>query len=196
MISILSVGPTEKVTLIKQDGQKINEIKACVQKTKIFIDDANIPIEDDDKIIRYLPNGLTETYIVLDKGFKQRTHGIEAHYQASVIKESAYEKEQTKSEATTIINNIGQYSKANINSTDNSINTYNSETNVFNKLREIAHTLPNESQHIIIENIDEMEESCGKNNFKENYNKFIQIAANHMTLFAPFIPMLTEMLTK
>lgn len=44
--------------------------------------------------------------------------------------------------------------------------------------------------------ISDMENSVGTKTFAEKYNAFIQAAANHMTLFAPLIPALTQLLSQ
>lgn len=195
MRSMSNVFPTEKVNLVKKDGREFNEIEAQVDSKKIFVDDANIPIEKDDKIIRKLHNGITETYIVVDPGFYKGIGSIPDHYQISVENENSLREKHIKP-SSIIINNNGQNSKTNINSTDNSINNYNDENKVFNELKDVAHTLPEESREMVLKSINEMENYYGKNNFKEKYNSFIEVAANHMTLFAPFISILTNMLIK
>ncbi|OOR59994.1 hypothetical protein BGP34_04095 [Bacillus mycoides] len=60
--------PTQEVSLLKQNGQCIDDIEAHIQSKVIFIEDISIPIEEGDKILRVLPNGLSETYLVLDRG--------------------------------------------------------------------------------------------------------------------------------
>ena len=77
------------VSLIKANGQRYDNIKASVQPQMIFISDSTLPIEEGDKIFRELPNGLTETYIVLDRGYYQKFHSMAAHYQVKVRKETA-----------------------------------------------------------------------------------------------------------
>jgi DNA-dependent RNA polymerase auxiliary subunit epsilon len=77
----------DTVTLLKSNGYKIENIKASVQTNKIFIDDPSLPIEEGDRIIRTLPNKLTETYIVVDRGYHEAFEGIEAYYQVKVRKE-------------------------------------------------------------------------------------------------------------
>lgn len=65
-------------------------------------------------------------------------------------------------------------------------------TILFDALREKAEHLENEEE--IKERISNMEKCVGKKSFVEKYNAFIQSVANHMTIFAPFIPMLTKLL--
>lgn len=67
-------------------------------------------------------------------------------------------------------------------------------TILFDALREKAEHLENKEE--IKERISDMEKCAGKKSFVEKYNAFIQSVANHMTIFAPFIPMLTELLPK
>ena len=66
---------------------------------------------------------------------------------------------------------------------------------MFDRLRNIVNeNVQDESE--IIGAINNMEDNIGKPSFKDSYNNFIQSAANHMALLAPFIPLLTDLLTK
>ena len=67
-----------EVTLRKQNGEEYTNIPADVQPKIIFVDDDMLPIEENDYIIRKLPNGLEEKYIVINRGF----YGD--HYQVEV----------------------------------------------------------------------------------------------------------------
>lgn len=75
-------------------------------------------------------------------------------------------------------------------SVDNSINTIdNNDSVLFENLLNEAKKINNDE---IIKAIQEMEKSKNNSSFKEKYSSFMQLAANHMTLFAPFIPALTN----
>jgi hypothetical protein len=39
-----------------------------------------------------------------------------------------------------------------------------------------------------------MESELGRSGFVKNYSDFIALAANHMTVLGPFVPMLTALL--
>lgn len=194
MRSILSGIPTERVKLIKRNGQVIDNIEALVDKKKVFIDDATVPIEEEDIIERKLPTGSTEQFIVIDRGFFKGMHGIPDNYQVSVEKAIAHKKS-----ATSITNNYNIHSesgKVNINSADNSVNITLSENDekLFETLKTLASSLNNGNE--IISKINDMHKAVGQKSFKEKYNGFIQSIANHMTIFAPFIPSLTTFLLK
>ena len=51
---------TDTVTVIHKDGTRHEPIRASVQKNKIFIDDANLPLSAGDLIERSLPSGQVE----------------------------------------------------------------------------------------------------------------------------------------
>jgi hypothetical protein len=58
------------LVLEKQDGQRFDGIRAHVSGNTILIEDINLRIECVDKLIRCLPNGLSEEFIVDDPGFQ------------------------------------------------------------------------------------------------------------------------------
>jgi len=71
----------DDVSVIKNNGETIGNIKAIVQSKVIFIDRSDILIEPDDLIQRKMSNGGIETYQVIDPVFYEKFHGIAAHYQ-------------------------------------------------------------------------------------------------------------------
>jgi len=91
------------------------------------------------------------------------------------------------------LSNVG---KVNIQSIDNSVtyNVTNNDIAQFEKMIEAAKGLDNEE--LIIDSITQLRDNVGKPSILEKYNSFIQNAANHMTVFAPFIPFLTDLITK
>lgn len=48
----------DKVTLVKQNGQRFEALRASVQIDKIFTSDPKIPIEEGDVFERTLPSGV------------------------------------------------------------------------------------------------------------------------------------------
>lgn len=86
---------------------------------------------------------------------------------------------------------------ANVHSVDNSVRTINitnNGTELFDKMLDVASNIATDNKNDIISAIKDMQMDCGKPSLKEKYYKFIEVAANHMSLFAPFIPALTEMM--
>lgn len=64
---------------------------------------------------------------------------------------------------------------------------------VMQELKRIAQTLENAEE--ILTRIEAMEQNMGKKGLTQKYNDFLQSAANHMTVFGPFIPTLTQIIT-
>lgn len=77
---------------------------------------------------------------------------------------------------------------SNINKNKNSNNI--DIDNIFNKLIEEADKIDN--NEYIIRLINEMKERVNKPTFIEKYKEFINLAAVHMSVFAPFLPALTS----
>lgn len=194
MRSMLENFPTEKVTILKSDASIIDGVKALVERDMIFIDDTSVSIEDGDIIERTLPSGTKEKFEVLDSGFHRGMHGISDHYQVKVRKCGMHSEKANGH----IVNqyNISNADKINIHSIDNSVNYHMTANDIatMDALRAIAKGLDNEKA--IVSSVDEMKAAIGTKSFSEKYNSFIQNAANHMTLFVPFIPALTELLKK
>jgi hypothetical protein len=79
----------DTVSLVKEDGQRLDNIKALVQSDMIFIEDPSLPLVEGDKILRELPNGRVEEYLIIDTGYQAGMGGIEPHYQVKVRKQTA-----------------------------------------------------------------------------------------------------------
>lgn len=122
-------------------------------------------------------------------------HGIPDHYQISVEKVTGYKK-TISGKVTNTYNIRNESGKININSSDSSVNITLSENDekLFETLKMLAISLDNVDE--VISKIDTMRESAGSADFGQKYNAFIQSVANHMTIFAPFIPALTTFLLK
>jgi hypothetical protein len=96
-----------------------------------------------------------------------------------------------------VYNLHGTHARVNIHSQDQSINVSHQTTeNVFADMRQlIQNQISSDTERdYILERLNELEASKGTSSFIEKYQAFIGAAADHMTLIAPFIPLLTQML--
>lgn len=106
-------------------------------------------------------------------------------------------KEKVPQQPQNIIYNVsGNNTRVNINSKDSSVNIVDiANLKIFNDLKTVANEIENEEERIkIVECIESMETEYGKETFIDKYKNFISVAADHLTIFAPFIPALTEMI--
>lgn len=117
----------DKITIFDEQGNVVAEDQpANVQQgKKVITNNANFPVDVDYLIERKLPNGLVEKYRVIEPNFIAGVHSLPDHYQMTVnnIKNPSAKTEN-------IVNNITMSDQASYyqNSTDNSINTYNTYT--------------------------------------------------------------------
>lgn len=178
------------ISLLKPDGTVIENIKADVQPNIIFIKDGKLPLEENDKLYRQLPNGLVEIYLVLDRGYYS---GFGGHYQAKVKKEGSINEEKYKS-IVNIYNANGANSKINVNSTDNSKNYYNDSELLFKELRLVLEQIANnETREKSLSVLNELEKSKHTPSFISHYKNFISLLADQITVITPFIPALTQL---
>ena len=110
----------DNITLLKKDGTKFADLKASVQSNKIFMNAGKILVESEDLILRSMSNGAEETYRVIDPGFYEAFHGIQANYQMKVQKLGMPEATQAVQNITYNIN--GNNARINQSSIDNSTN--------------------------------------------------------------------------
>jgi hypothetical protein len=182
------------ISIQKPDGKIIDEVKANVQPEIIFIHDEKIPLEENDKIYRKLPNGLVEVYIVLDRGYYAAFHQMPGHYQAKVRKEGSINNEQYKS-TTNVFNVNGHNSRVNINSIDNSVNSIDTCNDLFEEIKQELNKIKDVTiKTKSLEMIKELEETKNTKAFGTKYQKFIEILSNHISIISPFIPALTRLI--
>lgn len=146
-----------------------------------------------DSRLRAMMRDLKEKDYIITSWADNVPYSIEFNEKAYTINEESRSEMQN---GTYIINNITN-GNANINSTDNSVRNTNisyNDVKLFEKMLEVASNITEENKNDIVMAIEDMKNNYNKPSLKEKYYKFIEVAANHMALFAPFIPVLTEML--
>lgn len=91
----------------------------------------------------------------------------------------------------------GPNSRVNMNSTDNSLNVASvSNDKTFIQMREAAQSIRDElEREKILSHIAELESTKGSKGFLSAYQTFMSVIADHMTVFAPFLPVLAQMLS-
>jgi hypothetical protein len=187
---------TDRVTLVKKNGQRFENLPANVQSGMIMTQDPKIPIEDGDQFERRTPSGVVENFIVLDAGFHQAFSSIAAHYQSKVRKTTAIQ--QSVHGSHVVYNLSGPNARVNIQSTDSSTNVVNVESAaLFDKLRNAIQesVKDREAMRHLSEQVDAMQAAAGTQTFVQAYQKFVSVAADHLTLFLPFLPALTQLLS-
>ena len=186
---------TEKITLLKSDGKVYESIPAGVQSEYIFVTDVSKPIECGDKIVRFLPSGVEEIFVVTDPGYQAGIGSIEAHYQ---IKYDRPEKMRRSESSPQITYNVsGPNSRVNVSSVDQSTNIDASVvTSTLDQVREVLQKEIRDKteRELLLNKLDELARTHGTGRFAESYKEFLAMAANHMAVLAPFMPALATLL--
>jgi hypothetical protein len=91
----------------------------------------------------------------------------------------------------------GHNARLNVNSTDKSVNVASvSNDKTFIQMREVAQSIQDEAEREkILARIAELESTKGSSGFLSSYQSFISSVADYMSIFGPFIPALTQMLS-
>lgn len=154
----------DRISLVKESGEVSQEdMPALVTGSTIFVADDTFPVEVNDHILRTLPNGLVEDYVVVDPVFYSKALvGMDSHFQIKVRKHGA--PASKKSVVQGITNNFhGPNSRVNINSTDNSVNisasiSVEQISSFLAQLRPVVEHLPDEAQSLVQKQIEVLEE--------------------------------------
>jgi hypothetical protein len=106
------------------------------------------------------------------------------------------EKSEPGRQVTNIYNLHGPNARVNIRSHDSSVNISSlTDEEFFNQLRRtIESSVVEPDRGLLISEVNALEIANNSPGFAQQYQSFIASAANHITLIAPFIPALTEML--
>jgi hypothetical protein len=190
----------ETITLVKQTGDQIENIRATMgtgNKTITFASE-DLQVDDGDTILRHLPGDRIEEYRVIDSGFSPEFHGIPAHYECEVEKTTALRPSSNQDSVVYNVTISGTNSRFNLHSYDLSTNLVDVDPDrLFKELRgAVARDVEDEiKQQEILRQVSELKKTRGTPQFVEVYQQFISSTADHMTIIAPFIPALTQMLS-
>ena len=85
----------------------------------------------------------------------------------------------------------------NLNSTDRSTSVINGKTeDVFSQLRDliVESLVESDNRNLLLQKVEDMERTRDSGGFTNAYKEFVAAAADHMTVFAPLLPILTAIL--
>jgi hypothetical protein len=141
-------------------------------------------------------NKVNAMFATMDEPFQTVETQLNAEIVLFAAKHNAATTRKKQSLTPAVVYNLhGANPRVNIGSNDFSINVSNSEK-IFSALRK-AIEQGIEDQKLkgeLLSKTSEMESELGRSGFVKNYSDFIALAANHMTVLGPFVPMLTTLL--
>lgn len=187
----------DTLTIVKKSKLEIPNIRAQIADNgkTLTTRDANFDLDPGDILERVRPTGTKERYIVADATFIAAAGPFSAHYDAEINKIGSLKQ------SARIVNIGGIGNRYNEHSIDNSVNSVNiapDEARLFDLMLKTAEKINLKPERIaVVKSIEEMRQTVSDHkSFAAKYNSFVEVAAAHMTLFVPFIPLLTKMLSK
>ncbi len=187
----------DSITFMHTDGSKNENVPATVQKEMVLTFNVSIPLSVGDRMVRTLPNGQTEEYIVTNFHLATGLRNIPDSYQIEYERQDVKQAPEQPTNFTVNVTDSPQ-ARVNLGSADHSTNIINSQANdVFAEIRELLKETVNDSLELdqLLKRVDEMESGRDNGNFTQAYKDFIAAAAAHMTVLAPMLPALTAFLT-
>ncbi|HWR03293.1 MAG TPA: hypothetical protein VN419_04670 [Humidesulfovibrio sp.] len=79
--------PHDEFRIIDGQGEQSEPVKGIMSRNKVTVFDKTINVSIGDKVIRLLPGGNTEKYIVDDCHFQKGMGGIPDHFSITLIRE-------------------------------------------------------------------------------------------------------------
>jgi hypothetical protein len=186
----------DEILVVKPDGTRSDPLPANVSKDAIMFESPQVPVEDGDTIIRLLPKGAEEEYLVLDSGFQRAVLSFPDHYQTKVRKKSAvYDRPAAQTVYNVSVS--GTNARFNLDSVDTSTNVVEvAPEQLFDDLKETLRDNVEDElrRRILLDKVAAMQEAQGSSLFTERYKDFISSAADYVTLLTPFITGLSQLL--
>ncbi len=183
----------DQIDIVSPEGAVRSKVLGYYGGSSFIIDDMSVDVRLGDEIRRALPNGQEEAFFVDDpKYFGGGPFG--PHYQIKVSRRGQFERHAGGNYALSV---SGPNARINIHSTDNSTNIVNS-TSIFSEVRSALESagLPPEKLLEVDTRLAEMSAAKDKSSFVKAYQGFITSVADHITVVAPFLPAITEVLGK
>lgn len=113
----------DKVFIEKSDGSRTGPHKATVSQNTAIISDEQLDINEGEKLIRALPNGKEEVYLVLDSEFSPGLASIPAHFNLTLRKATAVQAPSMRHTTVNIHNSSGiQVGDHNVVNIQNALN--------------------------------------------------------------------------
>lgn len=183
----------DSLILIKQNGDRYEDIRGSVQGQRVFIFRGDILIEAGDTLVRKMSNGGEETMRVLDPSFFERGAGSGPHYQMKVEKiPKAAITPVAPPTATSITYNFhGANARVNHNSIDQSNNVVGDHAVIHERIADLRHSievadLPSSDRAEALDVVDSIDEHVKAGKPKRSVMKALLASLPQISTVAKF----------
>lgn len=113
----------DQVFILKTDSTRLGPYKATVTQGSAIISDPQLNADDGDKLIRPLPNGKEEIYLILSCNYSPGLHSIPPHFNLKLQKTTAIQPVALRSTTINIQHSTGiQVGDHNVLNIQNALN--------------------------------------------------------------------------
>lgn len=182
------------ISIVKQDGRRWDNIQAAIMKESIGHERTDIPVEEGDLYLRELPNGLVDTFVVIDSGFFSHPE-FGTYYRSKVKKKTSLSEEEQKSASPSIVAHFhGSNARFNLHSTDNSQNySIENQAELFAKLIDTVNQSTLDNKEEVLRKIEELKQAQGTPSYPAILTHLLGLGANVVTVLTPFLPQLSQL---
>ena len=117
----------DTISIVYGDGTRHDSVRALVDKHRIFIDNATLPLSTEDRIERVLPSGQAEAFRITNVHLWTGGHGIQSYYEVDYERENVVPPRSRTTAVNVRISDSPQ-AHVNLNSTDRSTSVINGQT--------------------------------------------------------------------
>lgn len=183
----------DQIDIVSPEGEVRSKVLGYYDGEGFVIDDMAVDVRVGDEIRRILPNGQEEVFAVADPKYFG-SGGFGPHYQVKVRRQGNFDAHSGGNYSVSV---SGANARVNINSTDFSTNTVQ-HLSVFSEVRSAleADGMAFETLMEVDTRLAEMQAAKDKETFARAYQNFVGAVADHITVVVPFLPALTEMMSK
>lgn len=183
---------SSELEIVRAGRTEVLRTKGVVTGGLIVLRDVKVAIAMGDEIRRRLPSGDDEVFDVVDPTFYD-VGPFGPHYQVKVRRKGSF---PSGTGGNYVFNVSGTNARVNFQSADNSKNSSSNFT-LFSDLRRAVEAGVSDQQDrdFLLTKVSELEKTAGNpSDYIEAYKDFMQSAANHVTVVAPFLPALASLL--
>ncbi|MCD6044997.1 MAG: hypothetical protein K0R48_160 [Gammaproteobacteria bacterium] len=174
-----------------QTQDRVDGIRASLQRDKLFIFDRKVKIIAGDTVIRLLPNNVQEEYLVINADFFSGDVDT-THYECKLEKIPNIQKNRSTEQP--VYNITANQSNVILNSSQSTINSTVDNSNVFSALKSTANkNFQGDALRTINDLISETEKSVGELSFKDKCNQLVSQLAAYGSIFAQIIPAIKQL---
>ena len=91
----------DKVFVLKADGRRLGPFQSVLSKDKCTIQDKRLDVDPGDTLVRPLPNGKEESFLILRADFREDFHSIPGGYDLVLQK-----TQQIVQDNSRVVNNV------------------------------------------------------------------------------------------